>query len=142
MASLCAELKSLLSIWRAGAIGTQTKRCENRAVELDRMKCFMCGKQYYASARHLWAECDAFGMQRRVLEIKYKLPARWWQRQPMVTSKSGWVRLGAEAIVDRRCEMQVAACEMGLLVTSATKSLIPDMEVREASTNGVSTPSA
>mmetsp|Transcript_65060 Transcript_65060/g.212038 ORF Transcript_65060/g.212038 Transcript_65060/m.212038 type:complete len:305 (-) Transcript_65060:172-1086(-) len=83
--------RSQLSIWRGGAVRTPTRRWAFRGRATEALqKCLFCDC-VRASARHLWAECPRFNVQRQSLELEYDFHRSWWGAQPRCTSKSGWI---------------------------------------------------
>ena len=116
--SLDVLSRSLLNVWRSGAVSTQTRR-------QSAAPCEHCGAAIMASARHLWTECPRFEEERIRLQNKYKLPGVFWASQPRVLSKSGWVTIDAAATLDRRAEMQVAACTLAVYILKKRGDLVP-----------------
>ena len=117
------EDRRALSIWRGGAIHTQTRRA-NRSPGDPPLLCVLCDEPN-PSARHLWAECAGTQAQRAALSTKYRVPQSWWLNQPRVTSKSGWITLDAAPGPHRRGALQACSCEMGVqLVTTVTQRLL------------------
>jgi hypothetical protein len=127
--SLKAEQKRQLTVWRQGAVWTPTRRWRNGS-------CGWCGAEW-ASARHLWAECPHLAPQRRRIEEIAGLPPHWWSVQPTITSKSGWITLGAAPSAKQRAWFQVAAAEMGLVVAEEVLTLKPEGARRDAEERGV-----
>ena len=89
----------LLTIWRAGASSTPTRRYRGPLVSktglpLNVAHCPHCG-QKQASARHFWADCPHFAELRDQLQREYSIAPSWWGAQPRVTSKTGWITLDA-----------------------------------------------
>ena len=72
-----------------------------------------------ASARHLWAECPKYDRLRASLQVEYGLDAGWWQRQPRVTAKSGWVTYTAAGTPDGRLKALLAANRLGIIIVEA-----------------------
>jgi hypothetical protein len=126
---LKAEQQRQLTVWRQGAVWTPTRRWRNGA-------CGWCGAEW-ASARHLWAECPHLAPQRRRIEEIAGLPPEWWNLQPRVTSKSGWITTVAANTVKQRAWCQVAACEMALVVAEAILQCKPEGARREAEEQGL-----
>lgn len=62
-----------------------------------------------ASARHLWADCPRFASRRAELAAAWGLDGIWWERQPRVTAKSGWITLGAVLSPAARQRAAIAA---------------------------------
>lgn len=110
-----------LRIWRGGAVWTPTRRWSFRGQEEDeRIRCCYCGFDR-ASARHFWTECPRFDAQRSGLEREFNIHPSWWSRQPRCTAKTGWITAAAGPTVQRRAELQVAACRLGLHVMAALR---------------------
>ena len=123
--SLPAADKLLLRIWRGGAIHTPTRRWYGRG-DPQQMRCQYCDCQQ-ASARHYWAECPYFESDPQRISAEYNVPRDWWQRQPRVTSKTGWITEGAHPSRLRWGILQVAVCRLGIAVTRAKVST-PDAD--------------
>ena len=113
VASLTLDERTLLRIYRGGAIRTPTRR--HRCVE--QRACPFCMSPN-ASARHYWQDCMRFNAMRAELEAEFGIQA-WWGQQPACTSKSGWFTLGAHPKADKRVSFQIAACRLGLAVMQA-----------------------
>lgn len=114
--SLTAEQRSLLAVWRGGAVKTPTRFFEGwraRAQGLQACRHCPCPR---ASARHLWAECPRLETHRRCLAREYGLPPNWWLQQPRCTAKSGWVTFAAGSTCQRRALGAIAACRLGIQV--------------------------
>jgi hypothetical protein len=77
--------------------------------------CPHCGFEY-GSARHLWQDCPRFEVARRQLGHEYDVHHDWWQRQPRVTSKSGWITMAAHADVKKRALLQIMSCRLALQI--------------------------
>lgn len=117
-----------LAVWRGGAIHTPTRRWGLRGPDVaHRHACAACGFPY-ASARHFWAECPRFDADRAALQRDFRIPVCWWRQQPRCTAKSGWITAGAAATLERRAEMQVAACSLGLRILAAGVVAGPEPE--------------
>ena len=120
----------LLSIWRAGASSTPTRRFRGPLVDRtgapnDVAHCPFC-LQPQASARHFWADCSRFDPLRALLEAEFSIPPSWWATQPRVTAKTGWVTFDAHPQPSRRAAFQVAACRLGIeVLRSAPPSADP-----------------
>ena len=112
--SLSDEQAPLLHIFRCGAVSTQTRK-SGGAEDI----CAFCGKRVIPSMRHLVVECEHFSAYRRKLSRIYAIPNGWWEGQPRVLVKSGWITFGAHPQLLRRAELQVAVCSMGLEVVDA-----------------------
>ena len=98
-----------LSIWRGGAVATPTRRwCRGTGGEPERARCPHCGAPR-CSARHLAVECPRYAELRDSLFTRLGMDAGWLARQPRVTTKSGWITLGAAASEAERASLQVAA---------------------------------
>ena len=110
--SLNCEQTRLLGIWRGGAILTPTRRFRGRDV---RAHCPWCS-QTKASARHFWVECPRFQAKREKLQVEYSINPDWWALQPRVTSKTGWITITASDNANRRAQLQIAACRLGISV--------------------------
>ena len=72
-----------------------------------------------ASARHLWAECHKFKPKREALEAQFGMDSGWWQRQPRITSKSGWITFEAARSLHGRGKAMIAANSLGIEVVKA-----------------------
>ena len=101
--SLSREQRNLVTIFRAGATSTATRR---RLVQQP--ECHLCGMSQFPSTRHLLAECHHFDAARSAINTKFALSNAWWLRLPRVSSKSGWITFDAHRSQERRGEMQVA----------------------------------
>ena len=86
------------------------------------MKCQWCDHPH-ASARHFFAECCRLSEDRRRLQSQYNIEASWWQIQPRVTAKSGWITLSAHDNPMQRVQMQIAACSLGFAIMQATEQI-------------------
>ena len=107
---LTPEETKFLSIWRAGAASTPTRRWYGRQGASSQDTCCpFCGADA-AFARHFWADCKHFEDTREALQLEFGFSSRWWtQQQPGVTAKSGWITLGRGG-----AKRQVAACRLAL----------------------------
>eukprot|EP00959_Pyramimonas_sp_CCMP1952_P289586 6056830-Pyramimonas_sp.AAC.1 len=100
-----------LSVWRAGAAWTPTRRWSGQG---RLTACPWCGFDR-ASARHFWADCPRFLQARRALEEgPLAVPQGWWGAQPRVTAKSAWVTYHADPSPRRRAQLQLAAAQLAL----------------------------
>lgn len=106
--------RQLLHIWRAGAVWTPTRRWRGE----EECRCPWCGHPH-ASARHFWAECEKFNGARVDLDRRFQLEPGWWQLQPRVTSKTGWITKTASTDFQTRVRMQMAACQLGVAIMNA-----------------------
>ena len=112
--SLTAEETKLLSIWRAGAASTPTRRWYGREGASSQDTCCpFCGAEA-ASARHLWADCRHFKETRQALQLEFGFGSRWWAQQPRVTAKTGWITQGRGG-----GKRPVAACKLALRILAA-----------------------
>ena len=109
---LDARQMLLLAIYRGGAASTPTRR---QAMPQNSTRCPFCDRPQ-ASMRHFWAECPAFEPTRQNLMRQFAIPVGWFQEQPRVTAKSGWVTFSASPCKAKRAKLQVAACELGMEV--------------------------
>ena len=100
---LSREQRNLVTIFRAGAMSTATRR---RLVQLP--ECHLCGMSEFPSTRHLLVECRHFDAARSAINTKFALSNAWWLRLPRVSSKSGWITFEAHRSQERRGELQVA----------------------------------
>jgi len=108
---LTPEATKFLSIWRAGAASTPTRRWYGRQGASSQDTCCpFCGAKA-ASARHFWADCKHFEDTRDALQLEFGFGSRWWTQQPRVTAKSGWITLGRGG-----AKRQVAACRLALRI--------------------------
>jgi hypothetical protein len=105
-----ADERRRLTVWRAGAVKTPTRN----QTEMDH-KCPWCGADY-ASMRHFFVDCEHFDQFRADLQLAYSIPANWWALQPRVTSKTGWITLGADASAARRTKLQVPVAKLGVYI--------------------------
>ncbi|CAK0848813.1 unnamed protein product, partial [Prorocentrum cordatum] len=48
------------------------------------------------------------------LSAEFQIPPEWRAAQPRVTAKSGWITCSAGPSTQRRAQLQVAACRLGL----------------------------
>ena len=112
--SLSDEQAPLLHIFLCGAVSTQTRK-SGAAEDI----CAFCGERVIPSMRHLVVECEHFSAYRRQLRSIYAIPNGWWEGQPRVLVKLGWITCGAHPQLVRRVELQVAVCRMGLVVVDA-----------------------
>ena len=110
---LTPEKRAFLSVWRAGAIHTPTRRWK----EGEQTRCPYCAAAR-ASARHFWAECPRFSAYREAMQQDYGIQPAWWQQQPRVTSKSGWITMRAGASTQQRATRQIAACSLGIQIVA------------------------
>jgi hypothetical protein len=120
VASLSGADRTLLTIYRAGASSTPTRR----GGMMQSMDCQFCGADF-ASLRHFWALCPRFLASRTRLEQCYSLDPGWWASQPRCTAKSGWITFDAHVEPARRADLQVAACKLAfdILKTVNTSSV-------------------
>jgi len=102
-----------LTVLRGGAAWSPTR---SDWTDVEKRKCPWCA-ELLASQRHFFAECCRFGPYRVQLQQQYKVPATWWQSQPRVTAKSGWVVVSAASSVERRAELQIMACSLGIHIS-------------------------
>jgi hypothetical protein len=121
-----------LRIWRSGAVRTPTRRHHD---EEDHSKCRSCG--VWASMRHFWAECPVHAQARDNLSLQYGLPAGWWNAQPRVTAKSGWVTIAAGPTVAARARFQVAAARMAFVIFQSGGGLDDGTRTAPAGQGGV-----
>ena len=112
---LVPEKQAFLDLWRAGAIHTPTRRWSWR--DDEKTLCPHCGASR-ASARHFWAECPRFTACREALQQDFGIQPAWWQQQPRVTSKSGWITVGAGTSTEQRASRQIAACSLGIHIVA------------------------
>jgi hypothetical protein len=118
VAGLSFEDAKRLRLWRAGAVGTPTRHGHREGFSAA---CPWCDHPR-ASARHLWQECPRFEVMRRQLSLEYGIHPGWWQRQPRVTSKSGWITEAAHEDPARRPVLQLMSCRLALKVVAAVHS--------------------
>ena len=107
--------KHALKHQRAGVVVAPSRQQNNPSRSTG---CPYCGKEM-ASARHLWAECPKYDRLRASLQVEYGLDAGWWQRQPRVTAKSGWVTYTAAGTPDGRLKALLAANRLGIIIVEA-----------------------
>ena len=116
-AKLSRTKRLVLNIYRGGAIHTPTRGgCKHDP------SCPFCNAQL-GSMRHFWALCPKFNAKRDFLEGFFQIPAGWWELQPRVTSKSGWVVLSAADSTVQRAKCQIAACELAFEINDALRSI-------------------
>ena len=108
---LSHQERSLLTIWRAGASWTPTRRYR----DIANATCPYC-QHPLASTRHFWSECPAFDTERHNLNTLHSIPADWWAQQPRVTAKTGWITYDAGGDVATRAHRQVAANKLGMAI--------------------------
>ena len=136
---LTLEERSMLSIWRGGAVKTRTRLhfkeaqgASEKAAAVARgdvsargtpvrpgvLKLIQCsfGCKAEESARHLWAECPRYEGCRKALEEEYNIPPSWWEEQPRCTACTGWITLGSAPTRPQRSARQVAACRLGIAI--------------------------
>ena len=65
------------------------------------------------------ADCPYFQDIREELQALHGIPDSWWAEQPRVTSKSGWVTVGAHPSAKVRVKYQITACHLGIKVLEA-----------------------
>ena len=106
---------ALLNIFRSGAVRTLTRRHAYRNSLFT--ACPFCAETR-CSARRLLAERSHFNGAHRSLEFRWHVLPKFWILQPRVTAKSGWIATGASPSPDVRATLQVAACALGILITS------------------------
>lgn len=113
---LSAAEGSFLEIYRCGAIATQTRLFEKEHRPDDLCICDHCGEQVWASMRHLMVECEGSTTERRMINRTFNIDDDWWQRQPRVTTKTGWITYEADRDGDRRSTLQVATCRLAMMI--------------------------
>ena len=69
----------------------------------------------HASMRH-FCECPTFEPTRFEMKQQFAIPVGWFQAQPRVTEKSGWITFAAAPCRAKRAKLRAAACELGLEV--------------------------
>ena len=59
----------------------------------------------------------------------------WWQRQPKITAKSGWITFEAARSLHGRCQAMIAANQLGIDVVKAcwTANRVADEQYDRAS---------
>ena len=111
VASLGRDTRRQLDIYRGGAVRTATRLCQ------DGQPCQCCGEVgVRPNMRHYMVECGAFDTARRRIEREFGVPASFWSQAPRVTTKSGWITMGAAPSQQRRATLQVATCKLGVAV--------------------------
>ena len=120
--SLGPEDERRLRLWRAGAVGTPTRH-QNRPGYSP--TCKFCGHDL-ASARHLWQECPRFDALRGELSLEHHVHPSWWQQQPRVTSKSGWITTTAHEEPRMRPGLQIMACKLAIRVVEAVHDALSE----------------
>ena len=111
----------LLTIYRGGASSTPTRR---QSMPQNSTSCPFCDRRD-ASMRHFWAECPAFEPSRSKLRQQFGIPNGWFQDQPRITAKSGWITFSSSPCKAKRARLQVAACELGFEVLHRTSAFHP-----------------
>ena len=111
--SLSSSKRTLLAIFRAGAVWTPTRRYSFR--DPSKTVCKWC-KHPRASMRHFWADCPHFAYERFSLEREYIIDPAWWGQQPRCLAKSGWITFGAHVDHLQRAILQVASCRLALFI--------------------------
>jgi hypothetical protein len=67
-----------------------------------------------------------FEADRQRLCAEFAFDLGWWGRQPRCTAKTGWIIQSAAATVERRAVLQVAACQLGMLIAEVVPGTVPD----------------
>ena len=103
-----------LSFVRGGAISTPTRRYSGRDQQHGPLCCTHCDC-LMPSARHYFESCPGkagslSALRDRIL-TRHGITLDWWTSQPMVTSKSAWITLGADPSYQRRAILQIAVAE-------------------------------
>jgi hypothetical protein len=129
--SLDEEDQHALRHWRAGVVASPSRQQNNPRRSTS---CPFCGAEM-ASARHLWAECERFSPKRKQLERQFGMDSGWWQRQPKITAKSGWITFEAPRSLHGRGQAMIAANQLGIDVVKAcwTANLVADERYGRAS---------
>ncbi len=91
--------------------------------------CPWCGAGY-ASMRHVFVDCMKFNQFREELQLVYSIPANWWALQPRLTSKTGWITLGADACAARRAKLQVPVAKLGVYIMEQLEPFVSRGNVR------------
>ncbi|CAE8688704.1 unnamed protein product, partial [Polarella glacialis] len=68
------------------------------------------------SARHRWAECPGYADVRLQLSVTCGISEEWWTAQPRCAARSRWITCTAAATVEKRANLQGAACKMGMAI--------------------------
>jgi hypothetical protein len=113
-ARLPREKATLWRIFRGGAMWTPTRRWSfgrAGAGPADTEVCRYCGHPH-ASARHLVVECEGTRQLRDEIGRRYGIAAAWWQQQPRVAVKSGWITRSAARTRARRVQLVLAIGEL------------------------------
>ena len=127
-AQLSDAQRHALKHWRSGVVAAPSRQQNNPSRSTG---CPYFGKEM-ASARHLWAECPRFDQVRAVLQGDYGIDDGWWQKQPRVTAKSGWVTYAAANTLDGRLKALLAANKLGILIVEACWQNNRDIEGQRA----------
>jgi hypothetical protein len=117
--SLDDDAKWALNIWLSGAVSTQTRRQGMDVIPHNQIKCMYCG-QPAPSARHLWASCPKYSAVRATAQAKFSVPPAWWEAQPRVTAKTGWITFEAAGDAEERGAFMAAACFLGISIVQNT----------------------
>ena len=88
----------LLTIYRGGASSTPTRR---QSMPQNSTSCPFCDRRD-ASMRHFWAECPAFEPSRSKLRQQFGIPNGWFQAQPRITAKIGWITFSSSPCKAKR----------------------------------------
>ena len=121
--SLSTVEQTWLRIWRGGAVKTRTRRWWRPNSPLQMTQC-RCGA-LRGSAKHLFEECPLLQQTRQDIAEDMDLPLDFFQSQPRITSKSGWITVGAHPAPATRVRMQIASCRMGFSIV-ALGAAVPD----------------
>ena len=118
--SLSPDERWHVDLWRSGGTATETRRGTNKHCE--------CGHAF-PSTRHLFEDCPTYAAYRATLSTAHKLPPNFWTNRWRVTSKTGWITTDAARSLDRRANMQVAACRLALhiLLKRGPPGLMPSI---------------
>ena len=117
VSSLSQGERGLLSIYRAGAVRSQSRAQRNPRDGYD--PCAFCGAPH-ASFRHLWADCPHFRGARNDAAQQCPVPElvspAFWSQAPRCTSKSGWVVTDVHPNADYRAHFAVASSRVALVI--------------------------
>ena len=109
----------------AGLVKTHTRRWYLK----DDQRCHCTCGAPRRSARHRFAECPEMAPLRDQLSARFHIPAPWWQAQPRVLSKSGWITSDAGDSHDVRVQRQIAACTLGIAAAKLGRLVAEDVLV-------------
>lgn len=113
--SLDADSANALTIFRSGAMRTQTRSCGYSRVDPRNMICAFCHGTG-PSAAHLVTCCPGFTECRRSAARRNDVSGDWWSSLHKITASSGWVTLDAAHTIEKRVKKQIAVCELAIMI--------------------------